>query len=141
MPFQALSKGEGVHHTVITDRVRVDHLGLDVEVGVQAKQRIIDHKAMGAYRIRRRPDGVELLDAPIQSGLDDGLCGNLPGGEPKHTNRKQACRHHHKRLTRFLIHFVPPFTKKNAFFHETIIGAVQMAVKKNAQPEVRHVLK
>ena len=49
---------------VAADRVLVDHLRLDLEVGVGGEQRVPDHVAVVARDVGGRPDRVEDLEIP-----------------------------------------------------------------------------
>jgi len=59
VPFEPVAQGEGPQQLVGRDFVLVDHLRLDDVVLVDSEQGVVDHVAVVARDVRRRPDRVE----------------------------------------------------------------------------------
>ena len=87
MEFEPVAQGEGPGELVVGGRPLVDHLGLDLEVAVGREQRVVDHVAVVAHDVGRRPDRIE----DLQVGVIDHAQGRLrPGrrrGGPRHAKR------------------------------------------------------
>ena len=73
MEFQPVAQGEGPGELVVGGRPLVDHLRLDLEVAVQREQRVVDHVAVVAHDVGRRPDRIE----DLQIGVIDHPQGRL----------------------------------------------------------------
>ena len=71
VPFQAVTQREGPQHLVGRDLVLVDHLRLDGVVLVDREQRVVDHVAVVAGDVGRRPDRVEDRQVAVLHELQD----------------------------------------------------------------------
>jgi hypothetical protein len=47
--------------------VLIDHLRLDLTLGVLRKQGVVDHVAVVAHDVRRRPDGIDDLQVRVRN--------------------------------------------------------------------------
>jgi hypothetical protein len=65
VPLQPVAQGEGIGEVIVTDLVRIDHLGLHVQVLIQREQRVVDQIAVVAADVRRRPDRVDDLEVRV----------------------------------------------------------------------------
>ena len=65
VPFQAVAQGEGVGELVGGDLGRVDHLRLDLALGVGGEQRVVDHVAVVADDEGGVPDRIDDLQVGV----------------------------------------------------------------------------
>ncbi|MDT4861538.1 hypothetical protein FQZ97_961470 [compost metagenome] len=65
---EAIAQREGIEQAIIADRMGVDHLRLDLEVRVDAEQRVIDHVAVVSGHGVGREDRVQHFEIGRQHG-------------------------------------------------------------------------
>src|SRR6185369_9693246 len=68
VPDEAVAQREGVGELIGRDLVLVDHLRLDLAVGVGGKQRVVDHIAVVADDVGGGPDRIDDLEVRVHHG-------------------------------------------------------------------------
>jgi hypothetical protein len=95
-PLEAGAQLEGVGFAVLRDVETPDHLGLRVEIAVDAKQRVVHHGAVVGRHVLCRPDRVKNRQVAMRHHAHLPC---RPGLGPRHmgTNAGQGRRSHTRR--------------------------------------------
>jgi hypothetical protein len=59
MPFQAFAQAKRVGDLVVRDAPGLNHLRLDLQVGIQRKQRVVNHVPVIAHDVGRGPYRID----------------------------------------------------------------------------------
>ena len=76
MPEQPVAQGDGMGELVVGDFVAFRHLRLDLALGVNREQRVVNHVAVVAGDVGRAPDRIDRLEVGVHDRAHDflGLC-------------------------------------------------------------------